>query len=115
MSNATTYQEFLTTNGVSLETLGLRELALYRVSALAAVEILRNSSIPILGGDVYFWNNGGIELAFANWHSERRGNEATDEYVNRTCRETSAYIQTFPEMPKMEALFVLVVLEGEPS
>lgn len=40
--------------GISLQELGLGEVGLLRGDAPHAVELLRESSVPILGGDVYF-------------------------------------------------------------
>lgn len=113
MSNASLYWKLLSAHGVSLERLGLRDVALCRADARAAIEILRSSSMPVLGGDVYCACGGDIEPAYANWHSDRVHGESIEDYVNRTCDETSAYILGYPERAEVTPLFVLVVSEGE--
>ena len=102
------YTHFLSTKGVPLMAeLGIREVALNRSDALAAVELLRKASIPILGGDVYFKGSRGIDSAYANWHSEPISGEDHDRFVSRSCLDTEKYIKGFPDS-KNEILFVLV-------
>jgi hypothetical protein len=44
------YQTLLMSKGVRIDLAGLDEIALKRLDALQAVELLRTAAIPILGG-----------------------------------------------------------------
>jgi hypothetical protein len=104
----TGYDQWLRAKGVSLQELGLSEVALGRADALHATELLRGGSVPILGGDVYFMRGESVELAFANWHTDRQPGESWADYVNRSCRHSAKYIEDFPHRPDVTPLFVLV-------
>jgi hypothetical protein len=108
MSAAKEYQRLLESKGLSLREHGVRDIALERADALLAVELLRKASIPILGGDVYFKRESGIELAYANWHSDPMPGEDRDRFVNRSGLETENYIKSFPSSDA-PALFALVI------
>ncbi len=103
------YQRLLDTKGISLQKLGIRDIALERGDALSAVELLQKASIPILGGDVYVKRNDSIELAYANWHSDRKPNEATNDYFSRSWETTKNYIKSYPEPADGKPLFALVI------
>jgi len=110
MSNVDVYKQFLAAKGISLEPLGLREVALNRGDALSAIRILRDVPAPILGGDVYFRRNGSMAIAYANWHVDRETGEQLDDFVERSCRQAEKYIDAFPHRTEEDPLFVLVVL-----
>ena len=100
-------QNFLTQKGIPLRSLGLSDIALERHDALFAIQLLRKVSTPILGGDVYFKRESGIEIAYANWHSDPKTGENVDQFVERSCLETENYIKNFPSSDALP-LFVLV-------
>ena len=110
MSAAHEYNELLKSRGVPLRELGIGDIALDRTDALNAVELLRKSSIPILGGDVYFKRQSGIELAYANWHSDPQPGEDRQRFANRSCLETENYIRSFP--PSDAAPLFSLVIDG---
>jgi hypothetical protein len=107
MTPETDYRSLLESRGISLQGLGLAETGLNRNDATLAVSLLRNASIAILGGDVYFKTPTGIEAAYANWHSSSRGGEDRESFVARSCMETLNYIESFPSTEAMP-IFVLV-------
>jgi Immunity protein 40 len=111
VTRASTFEELLA-KGISLQDLGLTEVALHRADALLAAEALRASSVPILGGDVYFVRKGKVEQGFANWHSDRHPDERLPEFVERSYRETRKYLEAFPDRPEMAPVFVFVVARG---
>ena len=113
MNRGSTFEGLLMAKGISLHGLGLTEVALPRADALLAAEELRASSVPILGGDVYFVRGGNVEQAFANWHSDRHPGEGLREFAERSYRETTKYIDSFPLRPEVTPVFVLVVPRGE--
>lgn len=103
------YQKFLDDKGIPLKELGIRDIALERADALRAVEILRNASLPILGGDVYLKRGNKVESAYADWHSDRRSGEELDAYFARSWTTTEDYIKRYPQPPDGTPLFSLVV------
>ena len=113
MNNTSTLEQLLVAKGISLQALGLKEVGLLRGDALHAVELLRESSVPILGGDVYFIRGQSVEQAFANWHTEARAGEGRAEFTERSCGQTTKYIETFPHRGDVSPVFVLVVSEGQ--
>ena len=114
------YKQLLKNRGIRLcDVYGVSEfelgdIALEQADALAAVEILRKTSVPILGGDVYFrLRNGEIEFAYANWDSVSisgipESEEERQHCANLSYLETEDYIKGFP-MSDTTPLFVLVV------
>ena len=101
------FQILLQNNGIPLDDLGLREVALKRNDALAAVDLLRKASRSISGGDVYFKHGNKIEIAYANWHSDPKADENPEQFMQRSCFETKDYIEKFPDSESLP-LFVLV-------
>jgi hypothetical protein len=104
----TEYRRLIEGGGIPLRCLGLADIALSRADAMLAVGLLRSASIPILGGDVYFKKVTGIEIAYANWHSDPTDSEDRDSFVARSCLETENYIKSFPTT-EAEPIFVLVI------
>jgi hypothetical protein len=109
MTDKPTYLQFLASTGMSLQQLGLEDIALQREDALTAVEILQQQSIPILGGDVYFVRDGRAEPAYANWHCDSRTDERPADYLSRSCQDARQYITAFPDRDGVTPVFVLVV------
>lgn len=103
------FDEFLTKLGISLASLGIRDVGLLRGDALKAVEILRRAKLPILGGDVYFRRGDQIALAYANWHADPKPSEDLQSYLRRSWEKTEMYLKSFPERPDAEVLFSIVV------
>jgi hypothetical protein len=105
----TEYQKLLDDRGVSLDALGLGDVALERDDALRAVELLKRASVPILGGDVYFKQASVIKLALANWHTDHRPAEDRDHFLARSWEDTIRYITGFPSRADVLPLFSLVL------
>ena len=108
MNDSGDYQAVLQNRGIPLCGLGINGIALTRVDALIAVDLLRLASVAILGGDVYFNCSGSIETAYANWHSEPRQGEGREDFARRSCLEAEAHISQFP-LSGSPPLFALVV------
>jgi hypothetical protein len=109
MTDSKEFEELLKNAGISLATLGLRDIGLLRNDALRAVEILRNTNLPILGGDVYFRRKDRIKFAYANWIADPNPSEDRETYLRRSWDTTEAYLRSFPESSDTEPLFVIVV------
>jgi hypothetical protein len=108
MSTETEYRRLIESKGISLQCLGIAEIALTRLDAILAASLLRNASIPILGGDVFFKKPAGIELAYANWHSDPMEGEDRERFAIRSCLDALNYIESFPSTEAVP-LFVLVI------
>ena len=118
MSAIHEYKQLLKNRGIRIcdaygvTELELADIALEQADALAAVEILRKTSVPILGGDVYCrLSNGEIEFAYAVWGTDPLPGEERQHYANRSYLETENYIKKFPPSDATP-LFVIVIESG---
>lgn len=109
MTDEPSYAQLLASKGVSLQQLGLDDIALPRADALIALELLQQQSVPILGGDVYVVRGDRTELAHANWHSDPRADESRADYVARSCQDARTYIAAYPHRDGETPVFVIVV------
>jgi hypothetical protein len=109
MSPIEEYRKFLAEKGRSLEDLGLAETALLREDALAAISLIRQASVPILGGDVYMQDGTDLFPAHANWSCDPTRNEKPDEYLARSWSVAESYIKNYPPDLRVITWFVLVI------
>ncbi|WP_368408272.1 Imm40 family immunity protein [uncultured Duncaniella sp.] len=90
-------------NHLILAYLQNRSFTKYHKSCPSKSETLRiaeeyyNSNIPILGGDVYFFNNGNIKPTYDNWYCNRNNSETSYEYVARSYQVACDYIKKYPD------------------
>ena len=98
----------LRASAISLEHLGLREVAWSRVRALDVISALRGSRWAVLGGDVLVPRDGVLRHSYDSWHSDPADEEMCSEFVERSHRESRTYIERFPEKPDSPAAYVLV-------
>jgi hypothetical protein len=103
------YQQLLDTKGVPMNRLGINEVGLTRGDTLHAIAQLQKDSIPILGGDVYFRQDSGIEPAYANWYSDPIPGDEPAEFLARSWTMALRYVQDFPSREDVEPIFVLAV------
>jgi hypothetical protein len=108
MTKSAEFNQFLARAGVPLAALGIREVGLSRVNALKAIELLRRSGLPALGGDVYLRRANRIVPANANWYAEPKPSEDHLSYQRRSWRKAETYIEAFPEPAGAEPLFSIV-------
>jgi len=90
------YQQLIENRGISLGEFGISDVPLNREDAVRAIELLQASFTPILGGDVYVRRLDGIELAYANWHSDPTATETHAQFAERSCLEAKRYISEYP-------------------
>ena len=81
----------------SLTAIGIDGFAFSKDEALKVAEEYCNSNKPILGGDVYLYENGHIEPTYANWYCERNSSETPYDYTIRSYHVTIDYISKFPD------------------
>lgn len=80
----------------SLKLIGVDGFAFSKDEALKVAEGYCNSNKPILGGDVYLYENGHIEPTYANWYCERNSSETPYDYIIRSYHVAIDYILKFP-------------------
>ena len=103
------YQTLLTERGIELSDLGFKESALRRADALQAIGLLQKDLIPILGGDVYYYQDSKKAFAYAGWHCEPNAGEDIQAFSSRSCAKAAEYISQFPDSAGKEPIFVLVI------
>lgn len=81
--------------GFFLDSLGIRNWALRRDEALAAIDQLEALGVPILGGDVYQLVNELPEHTYDSWYCDRGADEADPTYLRRSADEARRYIQAY--------------------
>jgi hypothetical protein len=99
--------EELKTCATSLLHLGVREAAWPRMKALEVVSALKGTAWAILGGVVLVKREGVYTRRYDNWHSDRRPDETSSDFVKRSHHETHSYIERYPEGNAV-AFYVLV-------
>ena len=107
MPSPQAFHDFLNTHGVPLGIPGICDVGFKKRDALAALRLLRQSPVPVLGGDVYNHNGDRAEPAYANWGCDRRPGESVADYAERSLDEAEAYIDRYPATEA--ALFVFVI------
>jgi hypothetical protein len=103
------YLSILQDKGISLSELGLKEIALYKHSALEAIEELRASNTPILGGDMYRLINGRMEDTYKNWYCQRSDYNTYKEYMETSWKISEDFILGQKESSSTPNYYVLVV------
>ena len=79
--------------GVPLDNVGVNSTAWFAADALAVVDACVKGGLAILGGDLWLvLQEGGIVTGDANWACEPRRSESSDEYVERSGAEATAFI-----------------------
>ena len=81
--------------GRSLESVGVRNWALDRESALTALEQLSAMEVAVLGGDVYEVSNTNAESNYDNWYCNRDSGEAEAVFVERSITKARNYIANY--------------------
>lgn len=82
--------------GHSLQSVGIRNWALDRGAALAALDEFCAQGISVLGGDVYVLRNGTLESTYDNWYCNRMEGEVNADFVSRSIGEARRYIEDYP-------------------
>ena len=98
----------LRASAISLEHLGVSEVAWTRARALDVISALRGSKWAILGGDVLVQRDGVLRHSYDSWHSSPTAEEMCPAFVERSHSESRTYIERFPEKPASPTAYVLV-------
>ena len=92
----------------SLLPLGIDAYAFSKQQALNIISRLRKNHIPILGGDVYCFNNGLITDSCDSWYCNLETGETQQQFVQRSCLVAEKYIESYPENNIVKNLFSIV-------
>jgi hypothetical protein len=95
MKNISIYLNFLKEKGRPLSEInpGSDEIALTVNDALQALELLIDSQMAVLGGDILSEENNGLiyayqlwgeEYQYLNWYCDKNDNESTEDYLQRS-------------------------------
>ena len=122
MKDISTYMEFLKDRGIPLSGInpGSDEMALTDIDALLALQLLSDSQVAVLGGDIlsvenhdltYAYQLWGDEYLCLNWYCDRYDNESEEEYLQRSyliAREGIAVASRTAETLSQKCYIVLV-------
>lgn len=93
----------------SLKHLGIEGYAFPDHEALKIVQLCKLSLIPILGGDIYRFNDSIIEVLDDNWYYDRIPSESYYNYVQNSCNKSESYIRTYKNNSCDRTLFSFVI------
>jgi hypothetical protein len=87
---------------------GSEEHALKPAAALKALDLLADTDIPILGGDVLNESLGKLRYTYENWYCERLPGESTRAFANRSRLVARQFIGKLDMRDEKNLLVVLV-------
>ena len=79
----------------SLEEIGIDNYAFPYQQAILLVDALRQSNVPILGGDVYLKLGSSIESSYDNWYCDKIEDERDSVFVKRSCDVAETFIKEY--------------------
>lgn len=91
----------------SLESVGVKGFAYPKDVAIKIAYNYNQSNTPILGGDVYIFENDQISITDDNWYCDQMDNETLLDYANRSYQVTIDYIHKLPENTRLLFHFVI--------
>ena len=100
--------EALKSSAISLNDIGVADIAWPRAEALDVITQLHSTIWAILGGDVLAHTGRRYEYTHNNWHSGPAPAETCREFVPRSHRESRVYIERYPEPPESRVVYSLV-------
>jgi len=105
------YTDILKDRGVPLSEInpGSKEIALFRKDSLLALDIIRESGLIILGGDVLERINGKLQYTYDNWSYQRRAGETPEQQATASIEEAHKYISSYNSHAESEPMFVFVL------
>lgn len=91
--------------GYSLEHMGIYEMVWKSQEALKVIDFLSAKGYPILGGDVYSYNEKGIELTYDSWYINKTENES---FVQESREKAFKYITEYAKNNGDNFLYCIV-------
>ena len=74
---------------------GIRNWALSKNQAIAAIEKLEHMGVAILGGDVLVLTEPRYDYSYDNWNCEQQLGESKTEFVRRSAEIARNYIENY--------------------
>ena len=94
----------------SLEEIGINNSAFPFQQAILLVDALRQSNVPILGGDVYLKLGSSIEPSYDNWYCDKIEDERDSDFLRRSCDVAETFIKEYKRKNIIkEPLFAFVI------
>lgn len=123
MDSGPEYFDLLRSKGIPLSQInpGSDESAIEGSEALHAIELLKDSQLPILGGDILSSDSGkliyayqlwGSEYHFLSWYCDKQKNESQGEYCARSYEVAKESIKRAVQVAqklKRECFIVLII------
>lgn len=108
------YANFIQKKGRSMSEInpGSNEWALKIDDALEAIELLKDTAIVILGGDVIFEEKGKLSFGSESWHVDKKKNENQQEFTTRSHEESKKYVYNIKNWAVGNVYVVIAIRES---
>ena len=105
----TEYEQFLKDFGVPRAGVEGGEVVLKKIHVLKALELLDNTEIAVLGGDVYILEDDGyFQSTYDNWYCNK-GSDGQALFSKRSHKLAYEYISSYQEKSGLNIWYVLVI------
>lgn len=94
--------------GVSLLHIGISNWALTKSEALYALDQFKLLRVPVLGGDVYLYEDGKFRSGYENWYVKEIPGEPANDFLIRSIEESRHFIENCKLKEPAIVHFVLV-------
>ena len=103
------FSEFMKNFGVARTTVEGGEIALTKADAIKAIELLSDSELGILGGDVYkLESDGYFRTTYDNWYCNK-DDLPSSEFARLSHEKAIHYLQNYKEADGLNIRYVLVI------
>jgi hypothetical protein len=103
--------ETIKANAISLQNIGVNDVAWLRSDALELLKTLEGSAIAVLGGDVLKKVRENYKYNYDHWSSDIKPGEQWAAYAARSRKETQDYIESYPDNGNGEYIYCLIFTE----
>ncbi|WFS63382.1 Imm40 family immunity protein [Pseudodesulfovibrio thermohalotolerans] len=93
--------------GTSLHEYGICNWAFNRRDAIVVLDGFKKLKIPVLGGDVYKFENGNPVSTYENWYCEQFEDESHEEFISRSILIATEFINRIDSKDN-SSFFVIV-------
>ena len=95
MTNEILFPSSVIDSAISLEELGINELAWKWKDIHYVIQLLVENECAILGGDVYLLKDNKKIITYDNWYIDKEAGTSWLEYVNKSKKVTMEYIDNY--------------------
>ena len=104
----TEYEQFLKNCGTPRTDAEGGEVALKKTNALEALELLDNTDVGVLGGDVYeLEDDGYFQPTYDNWYCNKDSDEQST-FAKKSRKLAYEYLSNYQEKEGLDIWYVLV-------